>query len=87
MSRYVVRTCEIKRVSHGCYVRDVTSHVRADCEADALRAVMVPGDNGAHLPRGASVLLAGELGPWREVPESLVVGVVGVEEYEPEEEA
>lgn len=86
MARYVVHTCEVTRSKHGeVYVRDVTNHVEAKSEADAVRAVMTPGDNGAHLPRGSSVLLGGQVSPMRPLSESLVVGVVGVEEYEPEE--
>lgn len=85
--RYLVRTCEVKRTSAGVMWRETSDHVEARSEADAMRAALTRGDNPMHLPRGSSVLLGGEVGPWREVPESLVVGVVGVEEYEPEEEA
>lgn len=85
--RYLVTAREVARDPLGVvHTRDLLIHVTAESEVDAVRAALVQGDNGLHLPRGSNV--AGvEVGHLRALPEGgKTLGVVGVEECEQESE-
>lgn len=84
--RYLVTAREVVRDRYGVHTRDLLVHVTAESEIDAVRAALVKGGNGLHLPRGSSVCGV-EQSPLRDLPESgRELGVVGVEECEPESE-